>query len=627
MLLGLKNISLRIGNTVLFDGVDFSMEERERVCLVGRNGAGKSTLFKIIAGTQAVDAGEIIWPQGLRVAQLVQDVPAGTAGTVYDVVADGLGELGHTIAEYHHLSATAETEADLLKLGNLQSKIEAQDGWSLESRVQAVISKLDLPADAPFAAQSGGLKRRVLLAQALVSDPDILLLDEPTNHLDIPSIAQLEEFLLSFRGALLFISHDRAFVRKLATRVCDLDRGNLSSWQGGYEAYLTGKADALHAEERQNALFDKKLAQEEVWIRKGVEARRTRSAGRVKALMELRQTFAQRRNREGTANIVVQEAERSGKLVAEVKNVSQSYGGRQIIRGFSTVILRGDKVGIIGPNGAGKTTLLNILLGKLQPDSGEVRQGSKLEIAYFDQLRSPLLDDEKTAIDAIGDGKEFIEISGIRKHVYTYLQDFLFTPDRARCPVRVLSGGERSRLLLAQLFSKPSNLLVLDEPTNDLDMETLDLLEERLIDYSGTVLMVSHDREFLNNVVTRSLVYEGGGRIGDFVGGYDDWLRQRQHQAPVENTPPKPAPVAATSNPPSPATSRLNSKEKRELDQLPGRIEKLEAEQTRLAAEISAPGFYQQPRETIAKAELALAKTQKELGEAYARWEALEALR
>ncbi|HEY0916052.1 MAG TPA: ATP-binding cassette domain-containing protein, partial [Solimonas sp.] len=503
MLLGLKNVNLRIGNTVLFDGTDFSIESRERVCLVGRNGAGKSTLFRIIAGSQAVDAGEVIRQQGLRVAQLVQDVPPGTAGTVYDVVAEGLGELGRKIAEFHHLSMEAHTESELEKLGRLQSQIEAQDGWSLESRVQSVITKLDLPADAPFAAQSGGLKRRVLLAQALVSEPDILLLDEPTNHLDIPSIAQLEEFLLSFRGALLFISHDRAFVRKLATRVCDLDRGKLSSWQGGYDAYLTGKAEALHAEERQNALFDKKLAQEEVWIRKGVEARRTRSAGRVKALMELRNTFANRRNREGTANIVVQEAERSGKLVAELKNVTHSYNGRKIIHNLSTVVIRGDKVGIIGPNGAGKTTLLNIILGKLKPDSGEMREGTKLEIAYFDQLRSPLLDEEKTAIDAIGDGKEFVEIAGVRKHVYTYLQDFLFTPDRARCPVRVLSGGERSRLLLAQLFSKPSNLLVLDEPTNDLDMETLDLLEERLVEYSGTVLMVSHDREFLNNVVTR----------------------------------------------------------------------------------------------------------------------------
>ncbi|PPE72684.1 ABC transporter ATP-binding protein [Solimonas fluminis] len=627
MLLGLKNVSLRIGNTVLFDGTDFSIEARERVCLVGRNGAGKSTLFRVIAGSQAVDAGEVIRQQGLRVAQLVQDVPPGTAGTVYDVVAEGLGELGRKIAEFHHLSMEAHSEAELEKLGRLQSQIEAQDGWSLESRVQAVITKLDLPADAPFASQSGGLKRRVLLAQALVSEPDILLLDEPTNHLDIPSIAQLEEFLLSFRGALLFISHDRAFVRKLATRVCDLDRGKLSSWQGGYDAYLTGKAEALHAEERQNALFDKKLAQEEVWIRKGVEARRTRSAGRVKALMEMRNTFAQRRNREGTANIVVQEAERSGKLVAELKNVSQSYGGRKIIHNFSTAVIRGDKVGIIGPNGAGKTTLLNIILGKLKPDSGEVREGTKLEIAYFDQLRSPLLDEEKTAIDAIGDGKEFVEIAGTRKHVYTYLQDFLFTPDRARCPVRVLSGGERSRLLLAQLFSRPSNLLVLDEPTNDLDMETLDLLEERLVEYSGTVLMVSHDREFLNNVVTRSLVYEGGGRVGDYVGGYDDWLRQRQHQAPAASPPPKPA--AAPSPAPAAAApaSRLNSKDKRELDQLPGRIEKLESEQTRLAAEISAPGFYQQPRENIAKVELALARTQKDLGEAYARWEELEAQR
>ncbi|MFP5304876.1 MAG: ATP-binding cassette domain-containing protein, partial [Gammaproteobacteria bacterium] len=451
--------------------------------------------------------------------------------------------------------------------------------------------------------------------------PDVLLLDEPTNHLDIPSITALEELLLGFNGALVFISHDRAFVRRLATRVCDLDRGRLSSWSGGWDAYVKGKAEALHAEAREQALFDKKLAQEEAWIRKGVEARRTRSAGRVKTLLQMREQFSQRRTREGDVRLAVQEAEQSGKLVAQLHNVSHAYAGRTLIRRLSTVILRGDKVGIIGPNGAGKTTLLNIILGRLTPDSGDVRLGTKLEIAYFDQLRSPLQDEDQTAIDAVGDGKEFVEIDGARRHVISYLQDFLFTPDRARVPVRVLSGGERSRLMLAQLFCRPSNLLVLDEPTNDLDIETLDLLEERLIDYGGTVLLVSHDREFLDNVVTRSLVFEGEGRVGDYVGGYADWQRQRATPAP--STPPArsaPAPVPA-------APQRLSTKERRELDSLPARIEQLEAEQTKLAAEMGAPGFYDQPRERIAAVEQRLSAIEQDLASAYARWEALEAQR
>jgi len=625
MLLGLKNIQLRIGNTVLLDGVDFSIEARERVCLVGRNGAGKSTLFRVIKGSQAVDAGEVVRTQNLRVAQLVQDVPAGTEGSVYDVIAAGLGALGALIARFHHLAGSHDP-ADLRRLGEVQAQIEAQDGWALESRVQAVISRLDLPADAPFAAQSGGLKRRILLGQALVSEPDLLLLDEPTNHLDIPSIAQLEDLLADFRGALLFISHDRAFVRRLATRIVDLDRGYLSNWEGGYEAWLKGKAEALHAEAQHNALFDKRLAQEETWIRKGVEARRTRSAGRVKRLLEMRDTFGKRRKLQGEATIAIQEAERSGKLVSEVKHLSQRYGGRTLIRNFSTVILRGDKVGIIGPNGAGKTTLLNLLLGTLAPEEGSVRHGSKLEIAYFDQLRSRLRNEEMTAFDAIGDGREFVEVDGGRKHVYSYLQDFLFTPDRARVPVRVLSGGERARLMLAQLFAKPSNLLVLDEPTNDLDLETLDLLEERLVEYSGTVLLVSHDREFLDNVVTRSLVFEGGGRVGDYVGGYADWLRQRSAPEPPPRPASAPAPAPARAAEPT-AASRLNSKDKRELEQLPLKIEKLEAEQTALGERISAPDFYAQSRDEIAAVEARLLQLQQQLAAAYARWEALEALR
>jgi ABC transport system ATP-binding/permease protein len=622
MLLGLKNASLRIGNTVLLDGVDFSLAERERVCLVGRNGAGKSTLLRVLAGEQALDDGERVVAQGLLLARLQQDVPADQAGSVYDVVAEGLGESGQLVARYHQL-AHAE-HPDLAKLAAIQSEIEARNAWTLEAQVDAMVTRLELPGDTPFAALSGGQKRRVLLGRALVADPQVLLLDEPTNHLDIPSIDALERMLLDFGGALIFVSHDRAFVRRLATRVCDLDRGLLSNWTGGWDAYLRGKAEALHAETREQALFDKKLAQEEAWIRKGVEARRTRSAGRVKALMQMREQFSQRRKREGDVKLAVQEAERSGRLVAQLEGVSHGFGGQTLIRRLTTTVLRGDKIGIIGPNGAGKTTLLGLLLGQIEPDAGSVRLGTKLEIAYFDQLRAALRDEEMTAIDAVGDGREFVDIDGARRHVISYLQDFLFTPDRARVPVRVLSGGERARLMLAQLFCKPSNLLVLDEPTNDLDMETLDLLEEQLIDYKGTVLLVSHDREFIDNVVTRSLVFEGNGIVGDYVGGYADWLRQRQ-------APSSPAPAAAKpdSRPVPPAAPRqaLDARERRELDGLPRRIQQLEDEQNTLASQMNETGFYERPRSEIAGIESRLREIEREIATAYARWEALEARR
>jgi ABC transport system ATP-binding/permease protein len=622
MLLGLKNASLRIGNTVLLDGVDFSLAERERVCLVGRNGAGKSTLLRVLAGEQALDDGERVVAQGLRLARLQQDVPAGQAGSVYDVVADGLGESGQLVARYHQL-AHAE-HPDLAQLAAIQSEIEARNAWTLEAQVDAMLTRLELPGDMPFAALSGGQKRRVLLGRALVADPQVLLLDEPTNHLDIPSIDALERMLLDFGGALIFVSHDRAFVRRLATRVCDLDRGLLSNWTGGWDAYLRGKAEALHAEERERALFDKKLAQEEAWIRKGVEARRTRSAGRVKALMQMREQFSQRRKREGDVKLAVQEAERSGRLVAQLDGVSHGFGGQTLIRRLTTTVLRGDKIGIVGPNGAGKTTLLGLLLGQIVPDAGSVRLGTKLEIAYFDQLRAALRDEEMTAIDAIGDGREFVDIDGARRHVISYLQDFLFTPDRARVPVRVLSGGERARLMLAQLFCKPSNLLVLDEPTNDLDMETLDLLEEQLIDYKGTVLLVSHDREFIDNVVTRSLVFEGNGVVGDYVGGYADWLRQRQVL-------PGPAPALAKPEsrvvPPAAPRQALDARERRELDGLPRRIQQLEDEQNTLAAQMNTAGFYERPRSEIAGIESRLREIEREIATAYARWEALEARR
>mgnify|MGYP001604193683 CR=1 FL=1 len=626
--LSLKNVSLNLGRTALLDKANLTLDAGERLCLMGRNGAGKSTLLKVIAGEVKVDGGEISRAQGLKVAQLPQDVPKDLAGTVYDTVAEGLGEIGRLIAEYHHvLERGAE---DLKELSRIQSALEAQDGWALESRVEAMLSRLKLDGAVAFSSLSGGVKRRVLLARALVAEPDLLLLDEPTNHLDIESIRWLEDFLLDWNGTLLFITHDRAFVRRLATRIVEIDRGVLQSWSGNYDEYLKQKSDALYAEEKQNALFDKRLAEEEVWIRKGIEARRTRDQGRVLRLLAMREQYGQRRNLPGEAKLVLQEADRSGKLVASLERASFSRptegDPRPIIRNLSTTILRGDKVGIIGPNGAGKTTLLNLLLGKLAPDSGQVKLGTKQEIAYFDQLRAQLNDDQPV-FEAIANGREFVEIGGQRKHVMSYLQEFLFTPDRARSPVRALSGGERSRLLLARLFSVPSNIIVLDEPTNDLDVETLDLLEELLIDYAGTVLLVSHDREFLDNVVTRCLVFEGHGHVGDYVGGYQDWLRQTgqtvaaQAQARRGATPaPAPSAKAAVAKP----AGRMNYKDQRELAELPKRIETLESEQAIVSTQLSDPSLYARDREKARALQDRSSAIERELGEAYRRWEALE---
>ncbi len=623
MLLNLKNLSLNLGSTVLLDRVELSLERGERLCLVGRNGAGKSTLMKVIAGSIQADGGEIVRAQNLRVAQLPQDVPRELAGTVYEVAAAGLGEAGRLVAEYHRL--LHDSPDDLKALGRIQSALESHDGWSLDSRVQAVLTRLELDGDASFAALSGGLKRRTLLAQALVAEPDLLLLDEPTNHLDIDSIAWLEDFLAGWNGTLLFITHDRAFLRRLATRIIELDRGILRSWPGTYDDYLRRKEEALHTEEQQNALFDKRLAQEETWIRKGIEARRTRNQGRVERLYKLREEDRARRRVPGQVKLAVQEAERSGKLVVEAEGVSFARGERRLVRNFSTTLLRGDKIGIIGPNGAGKTTLLNLLLGKLAPDSGKLRNGTNLQVAYFDQLRAAL-DEGKPVYENIGDGKEFIEIDGSRMHVMSYLQNFLFTPDRARSPVKALSGGERSRLLLARLFAQPSNLLVLDEPTNDLDVETLDLLEERLAEYGGTVLLVSHDREFLDNVVTRCLAFEGSGRIGEYVGGYQDWVRQRPEKtAPKVET--RAAAVAPAPKPGPKPAAKLGYKEQRELAALPGQIEKLEAEQEQLSAELGDGSIYQRDQRRALTVQERLGAIAQELGHAYARWEELEAQR
>jgi ABC transport system ATP-binding/permease protein len=627
MLISFKNLSLNLGNTVLLDKVNFTLDEGERLCLVGRNGTGKSTLMKVLTGEVHTDSGELIRSQGLRITELPQEVPTDIEGSVYEVVADGLGKAGRLVAEYHHLLLHEPDDMD--KLGRVQSALEAADGWVIDSKVQAMVERLQLPPDRDFSALSGGLKRRALLARALVAEPDILLLDEPTNHLDIDSITWLEDFLATWPGTLLFVTHDRAFLRRLATRIIELDRGILRSWPGTYDEYLVRKEEALRIEEQSNALFDKKLAQEEVWIRKGIKARRVRDQGRVERLKKLRSEYAARRDVSGEAKLVLQEAEKSGKLVTEAKSISFSRGENVIVKNFSTTIIRGDKIGIIGPNGAGKTTLLNLLLGQLEPGSGTVRIGSKLEVAYFDQLRAAL-DETKPVFENIGGGKDFVTIDGKQMHVMSYLQNFLFTPDRARSPVKALSGGERARLLLARLFSEPSNLLVLDEPTNDLDVETLDLLEELLIDYQGTVLIVSHDRAFLNNVVTRTFVYEGGGRIGEYVGGYDDWLRQRKEPTftAVRPEPKKAEPVRSEApKPVAKAPVGLNSKERRELDTLPKTIEKLETEQRELGLKLSDPKFYAAQREQALATQARLAIIDQELVKAYARWEALEALR
>ena len=621
-LLTLRNISLAFGGPPLLDGVDLLIEPGERLCLVGRNGAGKSTLMKLINGELNADSGEMVRQPGLKVARLVQEVPHELEGEVFDVVAEGLGEAGALLADYHHVIQQMADGQDVMdRLEKIQGRLEAADGWTLNQRVEAVISRLSLPAEAQFSQLSGGMKRRVLLARELVREPDLLLLDEPTNHLDIESITWLEEFLLSWQGSLLFITHDRMFLQRLATRIIELDRGRLSSWPGNYQTYLQRKEEALEAEAQQNALFDKRLAQEEVWIRQGIKARRTRNEGRVRALKAMRDERQERRERGGKVSMALQAGDRSGKLVIEASHIGMQYDGRVLIDDFSTTIMRGDKVGILGPNGTGKSTLLRILLGQLTPQQGQVKLGTKLEIAYFDQHRAAL-DEDATVIDNVAEGSDRVMINGQSKHIIGYMQDFLFSPERARSPVRSLSGGERNRLLLAKLFSKPANLLVMDEPTNDLDVETLDLLEELLLDYPGTLLLVSHDRAFINNVVTSSIVFEGGGRVNEYVGGYDDWLRQRDDQAsrPVEKKLGSDKPLAK----PESAKKRLSYKEQRELETLPGQIEALEAELSDLHALMGDAEFYQQDKAKIAATQDRLAEVEAELASCYQRWESLE---
>jgi ABC transport system ATP-binding/permease protein len=595
-LISMRDVSVGFGGPLVLDHVNLQIERGERVCLVGRNGAGKSTLMRLIRGDLAPDGGEVVRSQGVRIALLPQEVPQGLEGTTAEVVSAGLNDPGR-----HHEAA-----------------------WRKSLQVEKTLSRMSLDPDAAFETLSAGLKRRVLLARGLAQDPDILLLDEPTNHLDIEAIGWMEELLLRASGTLVFVTHDRMFLQKLATRIVELDRGSLVDWACDYATFLKRKEAALEVEAEHWVQFDKKLAREEVWIRQGIKARRTRNEGRVRALERLREARSERRERVGTVRLRAQEAARSGKLVIEAEGVNFGYNDETpVIRNLSTIIMRGDKVGIMGPNGSGKTTLLRLLLGELQPREGALRHGVNLEPAYFDQLRAQL-DEEKSVQENVGQGNDTILFNGKPLHVMTYLQDFLFSAERARSPVRTLSGGERNRLLLALLFTKPANLLILDEPTNDLDTETLELLEGLLLDYPGTVLLVSHDRAFLNNAVTSSLVLEGDGCVGEYVGGYDDWLRQRKPPVPAVGEKP-----SVRSEKPRPARERppaLSYKERRELEALPQHIETLEAEQAALYEAMADPSFYQRPGPEIAGAKVRLEAVGQELEEAYRRWEALEAL-
>ncbi len=630
-LISLQSVTLSYGLPPLLEDVNLAIDRGERVCLVGSNGAGKSTLLRLIIGEIQPDSGTVRVGEGVTVARLTQEIPADTRGRVFDVVAGGLGDMGDLVREYHDLGRRLARAPDprlLTRLSVVQHELESGGGWEIEQRTERIISRLRLDPDAEFIELSGGLQRRVLLARALVCEPDLLLLDEPTNHLDIDAIEWLESFLPEFPGALLFVTHDRVFLRRLATRILEIDRGRLTDWPGDYDNYLRRREERLHAEAVANARFDRKLSEEEVWIRQGIKARRTRNEGRVRALKAMREERGQRRAQIGQARIRLGEAERSGKLVVEAEGVTYAWGGEPVVRALDTLILRGDKVGIVGPNGVGKSTLLKLLLGELEPDSGRIRRGTNLRVAYFDQLRASL-DEDKSVQDNVAGGSEKVTVDGKSKHVLSYLKDFLFVPERARQPVSALSGGERNRLLLAKLFTQPANLLVMDEPTNDLDAETLELLEDLLVGFDGTLLLVSHDRALLNAVVTSTLVFEGEGRVREYVGGYDDWVRQRPAAVlpAAAERPPRPAAQPRPSPDTRSAPAKLSYKNQRELAALPAQIEALEAEQADLHARMADPAFYQQAGGGIAVARERLAALETELEAAYARWEALEELK
>ncbi len=646
-LLRLDKASLNFGTHVLLDEVDFEIKRGARIGLLGRNGAGKTTLMKVIEGIMGLDGGERWLRPGVKVAWLEQSLPDADEQTVYDLVADGLAEVGDLLKQYHHLTSNYE-DADMAQLERVQSALEAKDGWSLSQKVDTVISQLDLPADKLMKELSGGWRKRVALARALVREPELLLLDEPTNHLDIPAIEWLEKQLQDYHGALMLITHDRSFLQNVANKIVELDRGHLYQFEGTFERFLRYRAEQLAAEESANKLFDKKLAEEEVWIRQGIKARRTRNEGRVRALEAMRKERSDRRVQQGKANFQVSSADRSGKIVAELTDITQRFGDKLVINNLSTTVMRGDRIGLVGANGAGKSTLLKILLGQLAPTEGKVKLGTKLEVAYFDQLREHL-DLEKNLIDNVCGGQEYIEIGGKRKHAISYLSDFLFTPDRIRTPAKALSGGEQNRAILAKVFSRPANILVLDEPTNDLDIETLELLEDLLLGFDGTVLLVSHDRKFMDNVVTSIMVFEEDSNVREYVGGYSDWVRHGGNlsdfaapqtgfssgaidssAAAAETTPAvskkeSDANVSTPSNAPKAAPKKkLSYSEKRALEAALKRIDEFEAQQVQLEALISDPKFYEGESAKVNETLKEVAAVADALAQAYADWEALE---
>ncbi|HDF7638241.1 MULTISPECIES: ABC transporter ATP-binding protein [Vibrio] len=633
-LLTIHNAQLAFGDHPLLDRAEFTLQENERVCLVGRNGAGKSTLMKVLAGDILLDDGKIQITQDVVVSRLEQDPPRNQEGTVYEYVSGGLAEIGEQLKIYHDLLdlvAQDPSEKNINRLAKTQEQLDHSNAWRFDDRVKNVLSALKLSQDTLLRDLSGGWQRKAALARALVCDPDVLLLDEPTNHLDVTTIEWLENFLKDFKGSIIFISHDRAFIKSMATRIVDLDRGQLSSFPGDYDNYLLEKEEMLRVEEMQNAEFDKKLAQEEVWIRQGIKARRTRNEGRVRALKKLREERRDRREVQGKVNLNIDDASRSGKIVFEAENVSFAYDGKQIVDNFSFNIMRGDRIALIGPNGCGKSTVLKLLLGQLEAQSGRLHCGTKLEVAYFDQYRE-ILDPEKTVIDNLADGKQEVMVGGRQRHALSYLQDFLFAPKRARTPVKALSGGEKNRLLLARILLKPNNLLILDEPTNDLDIETLELLEEMLANYQGTLLLVSHDREFVDNTVTTSWIFEGDGVIEEFVGGYHDAKQQRDQALAVRFSTEKPAKkekvVEETPKTTQPKNNskKLSYKLQRELEALPAKLEQLESDIETLQEQVNDPEFFAKPVEQTQPVLEQLAALEQELEIAFERWEELEAM-
>ena len=619
-LVTLRDINLGFGHPSLMENVNLRIEEGERIALLGRNGCGKSTLLKMLSEEVLPDSGEIQFRTGLVVARMSQEVADDITGKNYAVIASGLGEIGQHINDYHHYSLQTDNPSALQRMHHAHEKIDAANAWHFLQRIEIILAKLLLNGEDDFRSLSGGQSRRVLLGRALVQEPDILLLDEPTNHLDISMIEWLEDFLLAQNTTLLFVSHDRRFVRRLATRIIELERGQLTSWPGDYDEYRKNREQMLAAELKQESEQDKKLAAEETWIRQGIKARRTRNEGRVRALEELRRQRQARRERVGNVNIAIQQSARSGKIVIEAEDVCYAYDTQPIVENFSITIMRGDKLGLLGPNGVGKTTLLRLLLGELKPQKGTIKHGTRLEIAYFDQQRAQL-DENATVIDNLSLGKDSVTVNGREKHVISYLQDFLFSPERARSPVNALSGGEKNRLLLARMFCRPSNVLVLDEPTNDLDFETLDLLEQLLVEYTGTLLLISHDRSFINDVVTSTLSFEGNGLIEEYVGGYDDWLRQR----PTTTVKTKPAEKPAAPNTIIKKQIKLSYKDQSELDELPQKIEQLEQAQQAMHDRMAEPDYFKQDKTDLANDQKKLAEIDIELEQAYERWGVLDA--